>query len=109
MNKIIYPNTKFETFLNNARGDAASHTDLRGYVTGYTYNKLRQLLISTLPTVNGVSYYLENIYDNAGNLWKQYDRYRNPTATNYTVTQKPWVTTFADTESVTRTYDKRDW
>ena len=110
VNKITYPNSNFETFANNVRGDVTSHVDLRGGVAGYSYNKRRQLLVTTLPTVNGVSYYLENVYDNEGNLWKQYDKYRNLTTTTHSATQKPLVTTFnGDPETVTRTYDKRDW
>jgi len=109
VNRITHPNGDFETFVNNTRGDVTSHTDLRGFVTGFTYNKRRQLLVTTLPTVNGVSYYLENVYDNAGNLWKQYDRYRNLTTTTFSATQKPLVTTFANGETLTRLYDKRDW
>jgi RHS repeat-associated protein len=106
---IQYPNTDSESFTNNARGDVLTHTDLRGFLTSFTYNNRRQLLRTFLPTVNGTSYYLENVYDNSGNLMTQYDQFRNRTDQTYSSTQKPLLTTFANLETFTRQYDARDW
>jgi len=109
VNKIIHPNSDFELFGNNGRGDVTSHTDLRGFVTGFEYNKRRQLTRTNLPTVNGTNYYLQTVYDNSGNPWKGYDQYGNLTTQTYSPTQKPLLTTFADNETLTREYDERDW
>lgn len=113
LNKITYPNgSDIETFTNNNRGDVLTHVDLRGFTTTFTYNNRRQLLRTTLPG-GGTANYLENIYDNSGNLATQYDRFRNRTDQTYSSTQKPLVTTFRlgapNFETFTRQYDARDW
>jgi RHS repeat-associated protein len=109
VSKITHPNGGFESFSHNPRGDLLSHTDLRGFITSFQYNKRRQLTVTTLPTVNGNAYTLENVYDNSGNLWKEFDRHRNLTTHTYSATQKRLVTTFADGETIGRVYDARDW
>ena len=68
-NKIIYFDTKFQTILNNSRGDLLESTDPENRKVVNTYNKRRQLQTVTLPPIPGEPVAkITHVYDDAGHL-----------------------------------------
>lgn len=104
----------FETFTPNARGDVLSHADAKGVITDFDFNDRRQLKKTTVHRPGRSDIIFENIYDEAGNLWKTVDARFNTTVRAYSPTQKLLNETYPALESgespaVILEYDKRDW
>jgi len=109
-------NTDFEVFVNNDCGDVTSHTDARNIETVFEYNKRRQLTKTTIkpqPAIPANNIVTEQIYDDAGNLWKTIDPRGKITIKTYSPTQKHLTTTLptvaAGTPTIVNSYDSRDW
>ena len=111
LNSITYPGSLgSESFVNNSLGDVTSHTDANGNpATTYTYNKRRQLLVTTGPTnlVTSLG------YDAVGNLLTSTNANHNVSSYSWSPTRKMLATTLpampAGTPLVTNIYDNRDW
>lgn len=103
-----------ETFTNNARGDVLTSTDAEGRTTTKTWNKRRQLLTTTLPSIPGEpAAVTTRTYDNSGNLASVTDANGNTTTHTWNVLGKKVTTTrpalSAGNNVITNTYDTRDW
>jgi RHS repeat-associated protein len=118
-NKIIYFDTKFQTILNNARGDVLTSTDPENRTVTNTYNKRRQSLTTTLPTIPGEPTATTSIiYDDAGHLESTTDAKGNVTNHQFNVLGNHVTTTLPAipvmgggslNNIITNTYDVRDW
>jgi RHS repeat-associated protein len=97
-----------ESFANNSLGDVTSHTDANGNTTTYTYNKRRQLLVTTAPTnlVTTLG------YDAVGNLQTNIDARGNVSTNSWSPTRKLLSTTLPATAQgvpvESSAYDARD-
>jgi len=114
VNKITSHDGTFHSFTNNARGDTLTATDAESRTTTNTYNKRRQLLTSTLPTVPGdPAAIITHAYDNSGYLQSTTDAKGNVTTHTYNAEGKHLTSTQpalpAGTNVITTGYDLRDW
>ncbi len=113
-NKITAHDGTFQSFTNNARGDVLTSTDAENRTTTQTYNKRRQLLANTLPTVPGeAAAVITHTYDDAANLATVTDAKGHITSQTWNAIGKPLTSTLsalpAGNNVVTTTYDTRDW
>lgn len=107
---ISYPNNLgTERFLNNSYGDVLSHTNGRGFVTSFQYNKRRELTNTIAPT----NVTQQVVYDAVGNVQSATDARTNTTTKYWSPTRKLLATVLPPTPqgnpSTTNSYDSRDW
>jgi RHS repeat-associated protein len=113
-NKVTYHDATFKTMTNNARGDVLTITDPESRTVTNTWNKRRQLLTTTLPTVPGQAVAVAtNSYDNSGNLQTTTDAKSNDTSHTWNALGKSVTTTLpalaTGNNVLTTGYDLRDW
>lgn len=113
-NKITWHDGTFQSMTSNARGDVLTATDANGNSVTNTYNKRRQLLTSTLPTVPGDPVaVVTHAYDNSRNLQSSTDARNNVTSHTYNAEGRHVTTTLpalaAGNNVLTTDYDLRDW
>ena len=113
-NKVTYHDNKFQSMVNHARGDVLTVTDPENRTITNTYNKRRQPLTSTLPTIAGEpNATTTNTYDDAGNLETTTDANSNVTVFAHNVLGNRTSTTLpalpTGNNIITNTYDLRDW
>ncbi len=113
-NKITYHDGKFQSMLNNARGDVLTVTDPENRTVTNTYNKRSQPLTSTLPAIIGEpNATTTNTYNDAGHLETTTDAKSNVTVFAHNVLGNRTSTTLpalpAGNNIITTTYDLRDW
>ena len=98
-----------EGFLNTALGDMSSHTNARGFITSFQYDKRRELTNTIAPTnlISSVG------YDAVGNVLSTTDPRSNGTTNTWSPTRKLMATAFPTTPQgvpvITNVYDVRDW
>jgi len=113
-NKITYHDGKFQSMVNNARGDVLAVTDPESRTVTSTYNKRRQLSTSTLPGVPGEpAATITHVYDDAGHLQSTTDANANVTLFAHNALGNRTSTTLpalpAGNNIITTNYDLRDW
>ncbi len=113
-NKVTYQDATFQSMTSNARGDVLTIADPEGRTVTNTYNKRRQPLTSTLPTIVGEpAATITNAYDDAGNLESTTDAKSNVTSHTYNALTNHLASTFpalpAGNNVITSAYDIRDW
>ncbi len=113
-NKVTYQDATFQSMTSNARGDVLTITDPEGRTVTSTYNKRRQPLTSTLPTIVGdPAATITNAYDDAGNLESTTDAKLNITSHTYNALTNHLASIFpalpAGNNVITSAYDVRDW
>ncbi len=114
LQRVTAHDATYRTFLNNARGDVLEATDEEGRKTVNAYNKRRQLLTTTLPTIPGEpAAAIVHEYDDSGNLQKTTDAKGFITSHTYKTEGKHHITTLpalpAGNNVITTGYDLRDW
>ena len=114
INKITDQDQKSRNFVNNNRGDILTATDPENRTVTNTYNKRRQLLTSTLPTVPGEPIAVTtNTFDDSGNLQNTTDAKSNLTSFTYNSLGQKITTTLPNLPAggnvISNTYDFRDW
>jgi len=109
LNSITYPgNLGGEGFSTGLTGDVLSHTNGRGFVTSFQYNK-RRLLNTTIAPTNLT---INIAYDDCGNQKSRTDA-RGSTTTNFWsptrhLTGTAFPATPQGTPAITNSYDSRD-
>jgi RHS repeat-associated protein len=87
-------------------GTVETETDKRGHTTTHYYDSLDRLILSEKPDgLGNVVKLVRNEYDGNNNVTKITDAVGNEINTSFTPRNQPWVTTYADNTSTTRSYD----
>ena len=108
--RITHPNgLGVEGFLNSARGDLLCHTNARGFVTTFYYNKRHELTNTIAPT----NLTTRVVFDAAGNVQSATDARGFTTTNTWSATRKLLSTTLPATPQglpvISNVYDSRDW
>lgn len=108
-----------EFTYTDLRGDPATSKDALGRITSFSYNKRRQLRVTTLPAIAGQPVAeITNTYDNEGNVASTTDPRGNGSSQTFTPTGKTETITAAAipvlgggtlNNIITTAYDTRDW
>lgn len=112
INRITFNDTKFETFINNARGDRLKATDAEGRTVDNTWNKRRQPLTTVFALGTTQEATVSMAYNDAGQLLSATDGKGHITSYTHNASDNPLTVTLpslpAGGNTITTEYNSRD-